>query len=360
MDLSAPTRELRVGASRHLSDLLGEAERLVERIHQAPEARRVELAGPRGDAALLATLGLDGSPLTRLPDLEEGARPRPVADVDEEPPSRPGTWLDAMRALEDVPDEHLQALEALGARAGLGSGDLAPLLRSEPVAALEELHRRLTHGLVADQRAGRPRRVEQAVHDASTGRMLYFTSDPAAIPGELDRLAAWLTGPAADAHPVLVSGIVHLELLRIHPFDAANGRLARTAARLVLRAGGLDPEGLSCPEPELAADPLGYHEEVASTSRRRDATIWLERWAEAVAAGLRSSARDLGVLPTEAPGGARAVLAALPSDAFTIADYRDGAGADPQRARDELTALLDSGEVTRVPGSRGLRYRRCR
>lgn len=359
MDLSTPTGELRVGASRHLSDLLGEAERLVERILQAAAARRVELAGPRGDAALLATLGLDGSPLTHLPDLEEGARPRPVADVGD-PPGRPGTWFDAMRALEDVPDEHLLALEALGARAGLGSGDLGPLLRSEPVAALEELHRRLTHGLVADERAGRPRRVEQAVHDASTGRMLYFTSDPAAIPGELERLAAWLTGPAADAHPLLVSGVVHLELLRIHPFDAANGRLARTAARLLLRAGGLDPEGLSCPEPELAADPLGYHEEVASTARRRDATIWVERWAEAVVAGLRSSARDLGVLPAEAPGRARAALAALTSDAFTIADYRDGAGADPRRAHDELAALLDSGDVARVPGSRGLRYRRCR
>jgi Fic family protein len=357
VDLSAPARDLHLDASRHLAGLLGEAERLAGCIRTAPEARRVELACARTDAAILATLGLDGSPLTEIPDLETVAAPRPIADSGQVPRNRQGTWLDAMRTLEDAPDEHLQALEVLGARAGLGSEDLASRLCAEPLAALEELHRRLTHGLVAEERAGRPRRVEQAVHDASTGRVLYFTTDPDAIEAELVGLAAWLTGQG-DAHPVVISGILHLELLRIHPFDAANGRLARTAARLVLRAGGLDPEGLACPEPQLAADALGYHEEVASTARRRDATIWLERWAEAVSGGLRRSARDLEVLPAQAPDAVRAALAELDSDAFTIADYREQAEVDAQRAREDLGTLLDSGEVARVPGSRGLRYRR--
>ena len=355
MDLTAPLRDLHLGANQHLAELLGEADRLAERIRSASEARRMELASSRIDAAILATLRLDGSPLAEIPDLEATARPRPVPAP--APDGHPGTWLDAMRALEDAPDEHLQALEVLGARAGLGSEDLAPMLCTDPVTALEELHRRLTHGLVADERAGRPRRVEQAVHDASTGRVLYFTSDPAVVSAELERLASWLTGHG-DAHPVLVSGILHLELLRIHPFDAANGRLARTAARLLLRAGGLDPEGLSCPEPQLAADALGYHEEVASTARRRDATIWLERWAEAVSDGLRDSARDLEMLPTEAPDGTRAVLAQLASESFTVVDYRAHAGVDTQQARDDLRALLDTGDIARVPASRGLRYRR--
>jgi Fic family protein len=358
VDLSAPTRDLEVGTSQHLAELLGEADRLAERIRTAPEARRIELACTRTDAAILATLGLDGSPLTELPDPEAVARPRAVADPDG-PTVRQGTWLDAMRTLEGAPDEHLQALEALGARAGLGSEDLAPLLCTQPRTALEELHRRLTHGLVADDRAGRPRQVEQAVHDASTGRVLYFTTEPAAIDAELDGLAAWLTGHG-DAHPVLVSGILHLQLLRIHPFDAANGRVARTAARLVLRAGGLDPEGLSCPEPQLAADALGYHEEVASTARRRDATIWLERWAEAVSGGLRDSARGLEVLRADAPRTARSALAELASEAFTIADYRALTDADVQQAHADLGALLDSGDIVRVPGSRGLRYQQQR
>ena len=357
MDLSAAARDLHLGSSQHLAALLREADRLAGCIRTAPEARRIELACTRSDAAILATLGLDGSPLTEVPDLESVARPRAVPDPGVGARARQGTWLDAMRTLEDAPDEQLQALEVLGARAGLGSEDLSSLLVAEPLAALEELHRRLTHGLVTDERAGRPRLVEQAVHDASTGRVLYFTTDPGAIQDELEGLAAWLTGQG-DAHPVLVSGILHLELLRIHPFDAANGRLARAAARLVLRAGGLDPDGLACPEPQLAADALGYHEEVASTARRGDATIWLERWAEAVSGGLRRSARDLGVLATEAPETPRAVVAGLASDAFTIADYRAEAEVDAEQAHADLGALLDSGDVARVPGSRGLRYQR--
>jgi hypothetical protein len=60
------------------------------------------------------------------------------------------------------------------------------------VPALAELHDRLTRGLVAPDRAGAPRTTEQAVHDGSVGRLLYATTAPAAIAGELARLGGWL------------------------------------------------------------------------------------------------------------------------------------------------------------------------
>lgn len=348
----------RFGRTPHLVGLVAEAERLVGRLRAVSDEPRARLAAERTDEAVLATLRLDGSPLEELPDPEQ-------APVGEAPPApagatahRPGTWLDALRAFDDHPDVALQALEVLGVRAALGSEDLADRLLVDPVPTLGELHRRLTHGLVAADRGGAPRTTDQAVHDASTGRVVYFTSDPGAVPAQLATLGSWLASSGAREHALIVSGIVHVELLRIHPFDAANGRLARTTARLLLRSGGLDPDGLACPEPALAADPLGYHEEVASTRRRRDATIWLERWSEAVTAGLRASARRLGAVEDEAPGRAVAFLAGLDEDTFTVVDYRAGAPADPREARSDLQALLDAGVVERVPGSRGLRFRR--
>ncbi len=342
------------GRTPHLVELVAEAERLVGTLRASDPADRRRLARQREDEAVLASLQLDGSPLLQLPDPE--AASALVAAPEQE--QRRGTWIDTMRSIEDAPDEQVQAQECLGVRAGLGSNDLAERLLVDTVDALGELHRRLTLGLVAEGRGGLPREVDQAVHDASVGRILFFASDPAHVPAELALLGTWLASTGSREHAVVASGILHLELLRIHPYDAANGRLARTAARLVLRARGLDPDGLACPEPTLASDALGYHEEVASTRRRQDASIWLERWAEAVTAGLRDSARRLGVLDTPVPGRASTYLDGLDGPAFTVADYRAQAVAEPQEARSDLQALLDTGRIRRVPGSRGLRFER--
>jgi Fic family protein len=347
----------RFARSPHLVDLIAEAERLAGRVRSADEAARARLAARRRDEATLATLHLDGSTVAAIPDEATLADVAGTAESAAAGPDRRGTWLDAMNALEDAPDEHLHALEVRGVRAGLGADDLADALVTDADASLRDLHARLTLGLVAPDRAGAPRTVEQAVHDASVGRILYFTSAPEAVPSELALLGSWLASAGAREHGVVLAGVLHLEVLRVHPFDAANGRLARTASRLVLRARGLDPDGLAAIEPALALDALGYHEEVARTTRRRDATIWLERWGEAVTRGLRTSARELGVLDTSPPARAEAALAELADDGtFTITDFRAAAGLGPQEARADLRALLDAGRVEHVPGGRGLRF----
>ncbi len=342
----------------HLVQLIAEAERLAATVAGADAPARAALAGSTAAAARAATLALDGAVIDGLPDPGQAAataaagtghRPAPL--------DRRGTWLDALAVAPDPPDEQLQALEVLGVAAADAADDLADRLLVDLEPTLSELHRRLTRGLVVPERAGRPREVGQAVHDASTGRIIYLAADPAMIPGELALLGAWAAGVGAREHGVVASGVLHLGILRIHPYDAANGRLARAAARLVLRSRGLDPDGLAAPEPVLDRDRLGYAEEVARTARRRDLTIWLERWGEAVSDGLRASARTLGVLAPEPSGRGRDFLAQLDEPTFTIADYRADANATPEDARSELDGLLDAGLVERQPGARGLRFR---
>lgn len=345
--------------SPHLVDLVAETERLAALVAAAPAADRAARSpAVRRDAAL-ASLRLDGSRIEDAPDEATIATARAVEGVTEEDPERYATWFEAMRIGEDqLSPEHtaqLHALEYAGVVEADGADDLAPALLTAPQEALAELHRRLTRGLVTADRAGAPRAREQAVHDASNGRVLYFTTDPAAIPRETALLGAWLASGAAREHGLVAAGVLHLELLRIHPFDAANGRLARAASRLVLRSRGLDPDGFAAPEEPLDRDRLGYHDEVARTLRRRDLTIWLERWGEAVTDGLRASARDLGLLGAALPDGAETFLGDHP-DGFTIADHRAETGRSPADSRDELTRLLDAGAVRRVLGSRGLRF----
>jgi hypothetical protein len=345
----------RFGRSPHLVELVAEVERLAATIATAPEDDRRALGLRRADEVVRATLSLDGAEGDALPGPDEAAAAlATAAPVAPDPSDRRGAWLDMLRVFDTPSDREIRALEVLGARAGDASDDLTAGLLSDPGTALAELHRRLTRGLVRDERAGAPRITEQAVHDGSTGRVVFFTSEPADVPGELALLEAWLVSAGTREHGLIVSGVLHLELLRIHPYDAANGRLARAAARLVLRARGLDPDHLAAPEPALARDAMGYVEEVARTMRRRDLTIWLERWGEAVAEGLRTSARALGVLDAEVPDDAAAFVVAR--SAFTIADHRAELGLTPAEGREQLQKLLDSGLVARQPGSRGLRF----
>jgi hypothetical protein len=359
--VSDPTATHGYQRSAHLVDLLGEVDRLAPLVRAADPGERQRLAAERRDPAIRASLVLEGAPADALPDLRSaetllasrtgddlGAAPQPVVPA--------GGWLATLHVLDDPDDEVVRALEVVGVARALAADDLADALTTDPRPALTALHERLTRGLVGADRAGVPRTTEQAVHDGSVGRMLYATTAPAAIADQLALLASWSSTVGPHEHAVVASGIVHLELLRIQPFDAANGRLARAAARLLLRARGVDPDGVVAPEPLLADDPLGYHQEVAGTLRRRDLTIWLERWGEAVGDGLRTAARDLGLLDVAVPERAARFVATRDEPAFTVTDYRAQAPALPDVTRADLAALLDAGRIRRRPGSRGLRF----
>jgi len=355
----SPPAGPRFQRSPHLVALIAEVEQLVARVSAAPAGRRAALRGDRQLEAARATLRLDGARMDTITDraaaeatVLEHAVDLDAGAVATSAASR-ATWLDTLRVLDEPEDELIGALELLGVLAADDS-DASDHLLTDPARALAELHRLLTRGLVSPERAGAVRELEQAVHDGATGRILYRTASPATLPRELGLLTVWVTSAGAREHGLIASGVLHLELLRLHPFDAANGRLARAAARAVLRARGLDPDRLAVPEVAQAADPLGYHGEVARTLLRRDLTVWLERWAEAVAEGLRSSARTLGALPSAAPARARDFVSR--HAAFTIADYRAEVAAAPEEARAELAQLLDAGLVRRTPASRGLRF----
>lgn len=342
----------RFARTPHLVDLVATAERLAALLDADHDADLVEEART---SAAIATLRLDGSPVDAVDDLGDALAGTAWEDTGRPLEERAGTWLDAM-GRQEVPDEQIVGVEYRGVRTALGSDDLAGALLSTPRDALDELHRRLTRGLLLPEDAGRPRRSDQVVHDATVGRVLYRPTRPERIATRLSLLAGWLQSAAAREHGLVVSGVAHLELLSILPYEAANGRLARTAARLILRARGLDPHGLATAETVLAEDPLGYHEEVAATHRRRDVTIWLERWGESVTGGLRRSARRLGVLDAVPPERARRFITGRDAPRFTVADYRADAEVGPEETRSDLAALLDAGLVRRVPGARGLRF----
>ena len=363
-----PAAPLPCRGSVHLDLLVVEVDRLVARLHEvladlAPEdvaaRRRSEDA-----ATAEATLRLDGAL-------------RATADGGGE---RAGTWLDALGDHDAIGGEvadavdaaelgRLAALERTGVDAGISSDDLTDAFghASADAAglgmALATLHGRMTEGLVAPERVGRLRSGPRVVHDASVGRVLYFPTDPELLPGAWDGLLRHVTGSGAGGSaarlPAAVRAtLLQLELVRHQPFDAANGRVARAAARLALLADGLLPGGLGVPDSALAEDTLAYHEEVAASIRRRDATGWAERMLEAHGRALRRTVEAL--LGTRVPGR-RTEPEPIPAtlgDDFTLGDVATLLEVSTAIAREHCSAWVVEGAVQRVPGSSGLRLHR--
>ena len=94
---------------------------------------------------------------------------------------------------------------------------------------------------LSDERRGRPRAGnEDALDPLHIG--IARSADDVAV--RLAMLADLLVRPT-KAPALVVSALVHGELLALQPFGAGNGVVARAAAQLVLEDRGLDPDGFA-------------------------------------------------------------------------------------------------------------------
>ncbi|PWQ99585.1 Fic family protein [Leucothrix arctica] len=58
--------------------------------------------------------------------------------------------------------------------------------------------------------------------------------EPLQVPLEMQQLCEWVNESKDKHHPVIIAGIAHYNMVRIHPFDDGNGRGARILMNLVL------------------------------------------------------------------------------------------------------------------------------
>ncbi|MBI5298684.1 MAG: Fic family protein [Deltaproteobacteria bacterium] len=95
----------------------------------------------------------------------------------------------------------------------------------------------------------------------------------------------WLNDKKTEnINPVLVSGITHYEIVRIHPFIDGNGRTARTLATLILLMRGFDTKQFFALDDYYDSDHMAYYAALKSVNPETvDITQWLEYFCEGVA-----------------------------------------------------------------------------
>jgi Fic family protein len=211
-----------------------------------------------------ASTAIEGNPLT----LEEVSR---LAD---------GREVMASRKAQAEVLNYLSVLEHIEMYHARGTIDREAILT---------LHRDVTKGTLDDPSAeGRYRTVPVVVGNRITGEVVYTAPPPEEVPLLMDTFLAWLNGKeASETDPVLVAGIAHYEMVRIHPFVDGNGRVARALATLILFLREFDIKRFFTLDDYYDSDRNAYYEALKSENDAYpDLTPWLGYFTEGVSISL--------------------------------------------------------------------------
>lgn len=101
--------------------------------------------------------------------------------------------------------------------------------------ALNAQGQRLQKPAMSRQYKSQPNHVLQ--QDGS----IHHYIEPLQVPLEMQQLCDWVNANLNQLHAVIVAGIAHYNLVRIHPIDDGNGRGARILMNLILLIKGYTP-----------------------------------------------------------------------------------------------------------------------
>ena len=147
---------------------------------------------------------------------------------------------------------------------------------------IKKMHKITVNKILPEENAGVFRKTQVVVKNSKTGEVSFRPPVSLAIPYQLKDLLVFINNSKEqDIHPVLKSGVVHYELVRIHPFLDGNGRVARALSTLILFLEGYDIRHFFSLEEYFDSDAYGYYEALQSVAKKDgDLTFWLEYFTQ--------------------------------------------------------------------------------
>ncbi len=237
---------------------------------------------------------LEGNDLN-LEEVEQILDPNPPSTIHDLPSNAP---VGRDRDIQEVINYRsvMDYLDSLAARGSDLEGSAQPADtkagRSDPKGyihlsthILQEIHRLTVAGLLPPGEAGHYRTVKVVIRNTATQEITFRPPPPTEVAFYLDELFAWLkSDEGQDTHPLLRAGILHYELVRIHPFTDGNGRTARAMALLLLFLEGYQVKKFFALEEYYDSHPEEYYSALQSVSNSGgDLTSWLEYFTLGIA-----------------------------------------------------------------------------
>lgn len=164
-------------------------------------------------------------------------------------------------------------------------------------APFREYHFQMLHALVQGSNPNRihptPWRLRQnSIVHSLTGESVYTPPKAQEVPALMSNLFDWLQVAIRELPIPLAAGMLHYQLVTIHPFYDGNGRSARLAATLLMRRHGYGLRGAYSFEEHYAHDLDAYydahtvhpHHDYYIGRGVADVTGWLDFFCGSVAA----------------------------------------------------------------------------
>ncbi len=150
---------------------------------------------------------------------------------------------------------------------------------------VKKLHALTVEKLLDPERCGVYRSTQVVVKNSLTGEVTFTPPVAIAVPFQMQELVSFIDKTRPEhIHPVLKSGAVHYELVRIHPFIDGNGRVARALSTFILFSEGYDIRKFFSLEEYFDNDAGRYYEALQSVGKKNDdLTTWLEYFTEGLA-----------------------------------------------------------------------------
>jgi len=236
---------------------------------------------------------------------------------------------------------------------------------------IKELHKMTVDKILDSSRCGVYRTSQVVVKNSLTGEVTFRPPLPIAVPIQMNELIEFING-SEDIHPVLKSGAVHYELVRIHPFTDGNGRVGRALSTLILFQQGYDIRKFFSLEEYFDHDAPSYYNALQSVGRADgDLSNWLEYFTQGLAIELSKIKDKIERISVDAGlkqrlGGAPLLLT---ERQLKIMEYIQKTGYLQNQAfktlfpmvsedtvLNELKALLKAGIIKKSGKTKGAKY----
>ncbi|MGH7246338.1 MAG: Fic family protein [Candidatus Levyibacteriota bacterium] len=150
---------------------------------------------------------------------------------------------------------------------------------------IKHLHELTVNKILPSEKCGKYRTTQVIIKNSSTGEVSFRPPMVAAVPFQMTDLLLFINKVSVeDMHPILKSGAVHHEFVRIHPFVDGNGRVARALSTLILFQSGYDIRKFFSLEEYFDSDASRYYDALQSVEKNDgDVTIWLGYFTQGLA-----------------------------------------------------------------------------
>jgi Fic family protein len=152
-------------------------------------------------------------------------------------------------------------------------------------AFIKQLHHMTVEKILPPEKTGEFRTTQVVVKNSLTGDVTFRPPAAIAIPVQINDFIEFINvSTTEDIHPVLKSGAVHYELVRIHPFVDGNGRVSRALSTFILFQEGYDIRKFFSLEEYFDSDAAEYYNALQSVGKNEgDLTEWLSYFTQGLA-----------------------------------------------------------------------------